>query len=50
LHNLLNRQNYHCQLLIVCGVNGVRQIEMHTAELLVPEPYCFKVAIAIETL
>jgi len=33
----------------VYGVNGVRQIEIHTAEpLLVPEPRAFKVELAIE--
>jgi hypothetical protein len=35
---------------IVCGVNDVRQTEMHTVELLVPEPQSFEVDIAIEKL
>jgi hypothetical protein len=38
------------QLLNVCGVIDVRQTEMHTAELLVPEPSSFEVKIAIEKL
>jgi len=34
----------------VHGVNNVRQIEMHTAEPLVPEPGSSQVDIAIEEL
>ena len=42
-------RNCFFQLLNVYGVNGVRQIEIHTAEpLLVPEPRAFKVELAIE--
>ena len=38
-HNILTRwRNYFSQLLNVHGVNDVRQTEIHTAELLVPEP------------
>jgi hypothetical protein len=42
-HNTLNRRkNYFCQLLNVQvrGNNDIRQIEMHTSGLLVPEPGC----------
>jgi hypothetical protein len=50
-HNILNRwKNYFCQLLNVRGANEVRQLKMHTGELLVPEPSSFKVEIAIEKL
>jgi hypothetical protein len=38
------------QLLNVCGVNGVRQTEMHTFEPLLPEPSSFEVEIAIKKL
>jgi hypothetical protein len=45
-HNILNRwKNYFSQLL-----NDVRQIELHTLELLVPDPSPFEVAIAITKL
>jgi hypothetical protein len=38
-HNILNRwKNYFSQLLNVLGVSDVRQIEIHTAEPLVPDP------------
>jgi hypothetical protein len=43
-------KDYFCQLLKVHGVNDGRQIEMHAAEPLVPEPNCFEVEIAIEKL
>jgi len=47
-HIILNRwKNYFCQLLNVCGINDVRQTEMHETELLVTEPISFKVEIAI---
>jgi hypothetical protein len=36
--------------LKVCGINDVREIEMDTAEPLVPEPSSFKVRIVIEKL
>jgi hypothetical protein len=43
-HNILNRwKNYFSQLLNVHWVSDVRQIEIHTAEAIVPE-------IAIATL
>ena len=43
-------RNHFSQLLNVRGVNGVMQAEIHTAELLVPEPYAFVVGMAIEKL
>jgi len=50
-HNILNRwKNYLRQLLNVHSVNNVRQTEMHTAELLVPESSSFEVEIAIDDL
>jgi hypothetical protein len=50
-HTILNRwKNYFPQLLNVCKVSDVRQIEIHAAELLVPEPSPFKVEIAIAKL
>jgi hypothetical protein len=40
----LNRwKNYFYQLLNVHRVSDVRQIEIHTAELLVPDPSPFEV-------
>jgi hypothetical protein len=46
-HNILNRwKNYFSQLLNVHNVHDVRQIEVHTAELLVPGPSHLEVAIA----
>jgi hypothetical protein len=43
-HNILNRwKNYFSQLLNVHGVSDVRQIEIHTAEPLVPDPTHFEV-------
>jgi len=36
------------QLLIVHGVNDVRQTERHTAEPLVPKPSAFEVEMAME--
>jgi len=38
------------QLLNVHGVNDIRQIEIHTAEPLVPELSAFEVEVAIEKL
>jgi hypothetical protein len=47
-HNIVNRwKNYFWQLLNVCGINDVRQREMHTAEPFAPEPSSFEVEIAI---
>jgi hypothetical protein len=46
--SILNRwKNYFSQLLNVHRVSDVKQIEMHTAELLVPDPSPFEVEIAI---
>jgi hypothetical protein len=50
-HNILNRwKNYFSQVLNVHNVNYVRQIEVHTAELLVPGPSRLEVEIAIAEL
>jgi hypothetical protein len=50
-HKILNRwNNYFCQLLNAHGVGGVRQTEMHTAELPVPEPSASEVEDAIGKL
>jgi hypothetical protein len=50
-HNILNRwKNYFSQLLNVHNVNDVRQIEVHTAEPLVPGPSRLEVEIAIAKL
>jgi hypothetical protein len=38
-HNILNMwKNYFSQLLVAHSVSDVRQIEIHTDELLVPDP------------
>jgi hypothetical protein len=48
-HDILNRwKNYFSQLLNVHKVSDVRQIEIHTAELLVPDPSPFEVEVAIK--
>jgi hypothetical protein len=50
-HNMLNRwKNYFSQLLNVHRVSDVKQIEIHTAEPLVPDPSHFEFKIAIATL
>jgi hypothetical protein len=50
-HNILARwRNHFSQLLNVYGVNNVRQMEMHTAEPMVPEPSASEVEMAIEML
>jgi hypothetical protein len=50
-HKILNRwKNYFCQLLNVHGAGGVRQTEMHTAELFVPEPSASEAKVAIGKL
>ena len=43
-------RNYFSQLLNVHGFNDVRQVEIHTAEPLVPEPNAFDVELAIEKI
>jgi hypothetical protein len=46
-HSILNRwMNYFSQLLNVHNVSDVRQIEVHTAEPLVPGTSCLEVEIA----
>jgi hypothetical protein len=50
-HNILNeRKNYFSQLLNVHRVSVAGQIEIHTAELLVPDPSPFEVETAIAKL
>jgi hypothetical protein len=50
-HNILNRwKNYFSQLLNVHNVSDVRQIEVHTAEPLVPGPSRLEVETAIAKL
>jgi hypothetical protein len=47
-HNILNRwKNYFSQLLNVHNVSEVRQIEVHTAEPLVPGPSRLEAETAI---
>jgi hypothetical protein len=49
--NTLNRwKNYFSQLLNVHNVSDVRQIEVHTAEQLVPGPSPLEVEVAIAKL
>ncbi|PNF43474.1 hypothetical protein B7P43_G10812 [Cryptotermes secundus] len=50
-HNILNMwKNYYSQLLNVHRVSDFRQTEIHTAELLVPNPSPFEVESAIAKL
>jgi hypothetical protein len=50
-HNILNRRkNYFSQLLNVHNVSDVRQIEVHTTELLVLGPSHLEVELAIAKL
>jgi hypothetical protein len=50
-HNISNRwKNYSSQLLNVHSASDVRQIEIHTAEPLEPDPSPFEVEIAIAKL
>jgi hypothetical protein len=50
-HNILNRwKNYFSQLLNVNNVGDLRQIEVHTAQPLVPGPSRLEVEIAIGKL
>jgi hypothetical protein len=50
-HNIFNMwKNYFSQLLNVHNVSDVRQIEVHTAEPLVPGPSHLEVEIAIAKL
>jgi hypothetical protein len=49
--NVLNKwKNFFNQVLNVHGVHDVRQMDIHTAEPLVPEPSLVKVEIAIGKL
>jgi hypothetical protein len=43
-------RNYFSQIVNVHGVNDVRQAEIHTAELLVPEPSVSEIELAIDEL
>jgi hypothetical protein len=50
-NNILNRwKNYFSQLFNVHRVSDVRQIEIHTSELLMPDPSTFVVEIAVAKL
>jgi hypothetical protein len=50
-HNILNMwKDYFSQLLNVHNVSGVRKIEVHMAEPLVPGPSHHEVEIAVEKL
>jgi hypothetical protein len=50
-HTILNRwKNYFTRLLNVHNVSDVRQIEIHTSELLVPGPSLLEAEIAIAKL
>jgi hypothetical protein len=50
-HNILNRwRNYSSQLLNVRRISDVRQIEIRTAELLVPDPSPFEIESATAKL
>jgi hypothetical protein len=50
-HNILNKcKNYLSQLLNVRSVSDVKQIEVHTAEPLVPGPSPLEVEIAVAKL
>jgi hypothetical protein len=50
-HNILNSwKNYSSQLLNVRRVSDVRQVEIHTAELLVPDPSPFEAEIARKSI
>ena len=39
-----------CQLVMVHGVNDVRQTETHTVQPLVPKPVTFEIEMAVEKL
>jgi hypothetical protein len=50
-YNILNRwKNYFSQLLNVQRISDVRHMEIHAAELLIPEPSTFEVKIATAKL
>ena len=47
---LVRRWNHFSQLLNVHGINDVRQMDIHTAEPLEPEPSVFEVEMAVKKL
>jgi hypothetical protein len=47
-HNILNRWKNFSHLLNVHGVSDVRQIEIHTAERLVPDPSPLKLKLLLQ--
>jgi hypothetical protein len=50
-HKILNRwKNYFCQLLNLRGAGGVRQTEIRTVELLVPQPSASEFEVVIGKL
>jgi hypothetical protein len=50
-HTIMARwRNYFFQILNVHGVSDIRQAEINTAELPVPEPSALEVELAIEKL
>jgi hypothetical protein len=49
-HNVNRWKNYFSQLLNVHRASDIRQIELHAAEPLVPEPSSFEVEISIAKL
>jgi hypothetical protein len=49
-HNILNRwNNYFSQLLNICRVSDVRQIEIHTAEPLVRDLVPFRLKLLLQS-
>jgi hypothetical protein len=49
-HNLIKGKNYFSQLLNIHRMSGVRQIEVHMAEPLVPGPDKLEFEVAISKL
>jgi hypothetical protein len=50
-HNILNRwKNYFSQLLNIYRFSVVKQIKIHTAEPLIPDPSPFEVEIVMKNL
>jgi hypothetical protein len=48
-HSILARwRNHFSQLLNQHGVNDIRQTQIHTAEILMPEPSAFEIELVIE--
>jgi hypothetical protein len=48
-HNILNRWKNYSQILNVHRVSDVRQIKIHTAEPLVPDPRPFEVELLLHS-